>query len=137
MSSSKSISKWLEHSSQLAFAAPQVIGARLMQAALAGTNPSAKDQHEFYTMGAEKVWAFYESWWAMGLEVANKNQRLMMSLFMTPWKSFDPAKLFSPENVQQHMFDVVNKGIEPVRKRAVSNAKRLNKTRTGTRTKTS
>lgn len=129
MLSNKSAHKFLDQSGQLAFAIPQVVTARLTKMALAGTAPSLKDQQELYLMGAEKVWAFYESWWAMSLEMAQKNQRLMEALFVNPWKALNPVKLMTPAKVQKNVLDVMNKGMEPVRKRAVANAKRLSKSK--------
>lgn len=47
--------KLARQSAELAFAAPQVIAHRVSRMWMAGTAPSARDQHEFYTMGAEKI----------------------------------------------------------------------------------
>ena len=127
MSVNKSLSQLTSQTTGLAWAVPQVIAQRLTRMALAGPNPSAKDQHEFYTMGAEKVWAFYESWWAMSLAVAEKNQHMLMSMFMTPWKMTNPSSFLSSEKLQKDALDVMNKGMTPVRKRAVSNARRLSR----------
>jgi hypothetical protein len=54
---------------ELAMTAPQVMSIRLMNMALAGASPSARDHREFHLMGAEKLVTFYESWNAMWLEL--------------------------------------------------------------------
>ena len=113
--------------SELAYAAPQVITHRLTRLALAGANPSARDQREFYRMGAEKVEAFYESWNAMLLQTLQVNQRLLFS-FWFPWAAQSSSQ--SPvEQLEQAATQILTSGLKPVHKRAVSNAKRLNKTR--------
>lgn len=112
--------------SEVANAVPQVIAHRLTRMALAGVNPSAHDQHEFYRMGAEKVEAFYESWNAMLLQSLQINQRLLFSCWF-PWAVNGSSK--SPvEQLEQAATQILTSGIKPVHKRAVSNAKRLNKT---------
>lgn len=111
---------------EVAYAAPQVIAHRLTRMALAGANPSARDQREFYRMGAEKVEAFYESWNAMMLQTLQINQRLFFS-FWFPWAASSSSK--NPvEQLEQAATQILTSGIKPVHKRAVSNAKRLNKT---------
>ncbi|SKA69278.1 hypothetical protein SAMN02745130_00423 [Thiothrix eikelboomii] len=113
--------------SEVAYAAPQVIAHRLTRMALAGANPSAKDQREFYRMGTEKVEAFYESWNAMLLQTLEINQRLWFS-FWFPWAA--PVSSKNPvDQLEQAATQILTSGIKPVHKRAVSNAKRLNKTR--------
>ncbi|HPY39385.1 MAG: polyhydroxyalkanoate granule-associated phasin [Thiolinea sp.] len=112
--------------SEVAYAAPQVIAHRLTRMAFAGANPSARDQREFYQMGAEKVEAFYESWNAMMMQTLQINQRLLFSMWF-PWAAKASSK--SPvEQLEQAATQILTSGIKPVHKRAVSNAKRLNKT---------
>ncbi|HMT94006.1 polyhydroxyalkanoate granule-associated phasin [uncultured Thiothrix sp.] len=112
--------------SEVAYAAPQVIAHRLTRMALAGANPSARDQREFYQMGAEKVEAFYESWNAMMLQSLQINQRLFFS-FWFPWAAQGSSK--NPvEQLEQAATQILTSALKPVHKRAVSNAKRLNKT---------
>lgn len=129
--------KLAQQTADIAFAAPQVITQRLARMALAGPIPTAKDMHEFYTMGAEKVWSAQQSWMAMNLEMARANQQMMMSMMTALWMplsgksgmSGNTAKStpwFSPLEYQRAMLDIMNKGIAPIRKKAVSNARRLN-----------
>ena len=111
-------------SAELALAAPQVITHRMNRLLMAGSNPSARDQHEFYTMGAEKVWAFYESWQAMAYEISRTNMQLMFKL-MNPWEWSRGNGAFSPFAMEDMMMGIMGKGLGPVRKRAVANARRL------------
>ena len=112
-------------SAQLALAVPKVMANRLDIMAQAGLTPNAQQQQEMFTMGAEKVAAFYESWWEMGLEMAKQNQKVMLSLF-TPWTMPRTlAKASDPKKLQHNMLKVLNKGMQPVSRRAVANAKRL------------
>jgi hypothetical protein len=61
----------------------------------------------------------------MGLEMAKQNQKVMLSLF-TPWAMPRTlAKAATPKKLQQNMLKVLNKGMQPVSRRAVANAKRL------------
>lgn len=120
--------KLARQSAELAFAAPQVIAHRVSRMWMAGTAPSARDQHEFYTMGTEKIWAFYEAWQAMTYEMGRNNMYFMMKL-MNPWECCKASGVFHPFIMQDMMLGVMNKGMTPVRKRAVANAKRLAKSK--------
>lgn len=111
---------------EVAYAAPQVIAHRLTRMVFAGVNPSVRDQREFYRMGTEKVEAFYESWNAMMLQTLQINQSIFFSMWF-PWAAQSSSK--SPvEQLEQAATQILTSAIKPVHKRAVSNAKRLNKT---------
>jgi hypothetical protein len=120
-----------KQTSELMFAAPQVVAHRLGRMAVAGPRPSAKDQREFHRMGAEKVVAFGEAWQAMTLQMLKANQQLAASMMRSWW----PA-LTSPGGAKalpltaafawQHAaLDILGQGMRPVHRRAVANAKRL------------
>ncbi|MFC2974167.1 polyhydroxyalkanoate granule-associated phasin [Azotobacter bryophylli] len=111
---------------ELGIAAPQVIVARLARLAMAGANPSARDRHECYLMGAEKAAAFGEAWLAMSMRMLQANQQLMLSL-MFSWNPLlgGNALARSVQAYQSAMLDVLGKGLAPVHKCAVANAKRL------------
>jgi hypothetical protein len=96
---------------ELSLVAPQVIALRSLR---------MHDQREMQRMGTEKVLAFWESMNAMGLQVAKANQeyalfamRQWWSPWMTPWQVANAAS------------NVLEKGLGPVHKRAVANARRL------------
>lgn len=117
---------------ELAMAVPQVVAQRLTQMALAGPNPSAADVREFHLMTSEKMAATVESLTAMGLQMWRAQQELMLS-FWRPWNPMQPG--LSSVRAMQHSAQVMNsatlgvlgEGLEPLRSRAVANAKRLGK----------
>ena len=69
-------------------------------------------------MGAEKVAAFGESWQAMALQMVKVQQQFALSM-LRGWK------LPTASAWQGAALDVLGKGVAPVRRRAVANAKRL------------
>lgn len=115
----------------LAVAAPQVVAYRLARMAAAGPNPSARDRREFTRMVSEKQTAFQQSWSAMGLQSMVASQAMMqawMRMWLTPWSttSWNGSALASQASQWQNaMWGVVGKGLAPVHRAAVSNAKRL------------
>jgi len=101
----------------LGVAAPQVIAHRVARMALAGASPSARDRKEFRRMGTEKIAAASEAWNAMALEAFLANQRLALSFMRSFW--------FPSTQLSNAALDILGKGMAPVRRRAVANAKRL------------
>jgi hypothetical protein len=109
---------------ELACAVPQVVAHRVTRMALAGPTPSPRDRREFQRMGNEKVLAFQQSWVAMLTQAALGQQRLalaMMQAWMWPWGGGGPAASAWLQEGQA----VLHKGLAPVHRRAVANAKRL------------
>jgi hypothetical protein len=116
---------------ELALAVPQVMAHRLMRMALAGQVPSARDRKEFSRMSAEKSEAFAESWTAMALEASKLQQQLTRRY----WQAWGWPLLTKPlpaagaqAQLNQAVLDVLGKGLAPVHRRAVANAKRLRST---------
>ncbi len=112
----------------LAFAVPQVVAHRLTRMALAGTRPSARDRKEFYLMGAEKWAAFSESWAAMAKQLTRENEKMALALvrsFWFPWAAARPSAKSTAEQMSTAAMGIVHKGVAPVHRRAVANAKRL------------
>lgn len=111
---------------ELALAAPEVITHRLMLAAMTGASPSPSDRREFVRMGAEKVFAFNESWHAMTLALIHANVQAF-----SPWRWWgsmhDVLSLASSDHAHRRLLDVLHEGLTPVHRRAVANAKRLRK----------
>jgi hypothetical protein len=114
-------------------AAPQVVAHRLFRMAAAGATPSRADQREFHLMSAEKIAAFSESWQAMALHMCKVNQDLALSLVRT-WPfpaAFAPPGAFpkplsrAVAQLQGPALGILSKGIAPIHRHAVSNAKRL------------
>lgn len=106
----------------LSLAVPQVVAHRVSRMAAAGSTPNARDRQELARMGTEKVAAFYESWAAMGLAAMQAQQRLWTSMMFAPW-----GRLPSNHALTQQALRVVGQGLAPVHRRAVGNAKRLNR----------
>jgi hypothetical protein len=113
---------------ELALAVPQVVVHRMTRMALAGPLPSARDQKEFQLMLDEKKIAFNESWSAMAVQSARAHQALATSF----WLSFlkpplhgvaDHGRVF--DQLQSAALGVWGKGLAPVHRKAVANARRL------------
>jgi hypothetical protein len=115
----RSTRKFAAQAAELAFATPQVVNKRVTQMFFAGPLPSVDDRKEFKLMSDEKVDAFKESW-AVGMTTS----ALKAAWF--PWVAYTPSDLFANQMGSATM-GVLNKGMEPVRKRAVANARRLSR----------
>ena len=118
---------------ELALAVPQVVAHRLLRMAQAGPHLSPRDRKEFARMIAEKNSAFGESWNAMALQ-ALQSQRAFaaaLALAATPTRSTraSPAAHALATQLQRATLAVIGKGLAPVHRRAVANAKRLARTR--------
>ena len=114
---------------QLGFVAPQVIAHRLTRMAMAGLSPTARDRSEFRRMGTEKMAALTESWNAMTMETLRTNQALTAAFWRSlcwPWLNATPSMCSHLHNAA---LDVLAKGIAPVHRRAVANARRLARTK--------
>ena len=114
---------------ELAFAVPQVIAHRVARMMLAGPNPSTTDRREFHLMNSEKLAAFNESWRAMAAQMLIARQEFTLSLLRTlctPWLGGVLPIGQHSKQWQSAALGVVAKGMAPVHKRAVANAKRLN-----------
>lgn len=116
---------------EISFAAPQVVAHRVTRMALAGQAPSARDKREFKLMVAEKKTAFAQSWSAMAMQAARANQQLALSLFTSMWlpAKRKPTAAVLASRLQRAAVGVLNKGVAPVHRKAVANAKRLARTK--------
>ena len=126
---------------ELSLAAPQVVAQRVTRMMTAGPNPSARDQQEFMRMGNEKVVAFYESWMGMWGQAYQSYWQAAASMMAAP-QLLTPStnNPFAPFGVGKAtkrivkqqvnaVTDVLNAGISPVHAKAVSNAKRLSRSK--------
>jgi len=95
-----------------------------------GPHLSARDRKEFARMIAEKNSAFGESWNAMALQ-SQRAFAAALALAATPTRSTraSPAARALTTQLQQATLAVIGKGLAPVHRRAVANAKRLARTR--------
>ena len=92
-----------------------------IEAVEAGATPDARDRREFTRMGAEKVAAFQQSWWQMGVAALAAQQRVALAMM-----SGNPARV--AQALARAGTDVAAQGLAPVSRRATANAKRLRKT---------
>jgi hypothetical protein len=98
---------------------------------LAGQKPSVRDQREFDLMVSEKKAAFSQSWSAMAVQAARANQVLAWSFFKSMWlpSRRKPSAAAVTAQVQRAAISVLSKGVDPVHRKAVANAKRLARTK--------
>jgi hypothetical protein len=121
----------LTQATEMALAVPQVVSHRVARMALAGPLPSARDRAEFHRMGAEKIEAMQESWQAMAAQAMQAQQTLAISLVRSWWAAptmHSTGALHDMATQWQHSaWSVLHEGIAPLHRRAVANARRLNK----------
>jgi hypothetical protein len=116
---------------ELAVAAPFVAAHRLSRLALAGHTPTRRDQREFTLMGAEKVAAFYESWNAMFIQSIRSQQGIAASMwrsFCFPWLNAGSYGMLPKIDLPHNALVMMSKGMAPVHRRVVANARRLGRT---------
>jgi hypothetical protein len=118
-------------SSELATAAHQVVTHRVTRMVMAGPMPSERDRTEFTRMVQEKHDAFSAAWNAMSTQALSANQALALTVWRTlcyPWLGGGAT----PEALatQMHLagLGVLNKGLAPVHRTAMANARRLART---------
>lgn len=118
---------------ELAVAVPQVVAHRVTRMAIAGPTPSARDRKEFERMVAEKKVAFTQAWQAMASEAVLANQALAQSALRTIWTPTNWGKPAVADEFARQMqgatLGVLGKGLAPVHRKAISNAKRLARTK--------
>ena len=113
---------------ELGIAAPQVIAHRLARMAGVGTSPSALDRAEFHRMGIEKIAAVNEAWTAMATQAFLENQKFALTFMQSlwfPWMRPTPTVKSVSRQLNRAAVGILGKGMAPVRRRAVANAKRL------------
>ena len=123
-----------KHMTDLMLAAPQVVMSRVMGMATAGGAPSSRQLAEMQRMGDEKVEAFVESWTAMSMQamtwpwqMASVGWKLATGAMLrpqTPMSVLGDSAQWSTQ-MQSSALDVALKGLAPVRRRAMANARRL------------
>ena len=117
---------------ELGIAAPQVIVHRMARMASAGASPSARDRAEFQRMGVEKIVAAQEAWTAMAAQAFLENQKFALSFMQSlwfPWMRPAPTAKSVSKQLNRAAASVLGKGMAPVRRRAVANAKRLGRSK--------
>jgi len=122
----------LAKSAELAIAAPQVIAHRVTRMAIAGPRLSARDRKEFHLMVAEKMAGLGEAWIAMVLQTIRANQTLAVALFRAFWAPSLRGRASTTAvaaQLQSTALDILAKGLAPVHRKAVANARRLARTK--------
>jgi hypothetical protein len=117
---------------ELAFAMPQVVAHRVMRMAIAGPSLSERDRKEFQRMSAEKTAAFIESWNAMTMQAFRANQALAASFLRSFWSPLlkrRPSASAVATRLHGSALGVLDKGIAPVHRKTLANAKRLSHTK--------
>jgi len=117
---------------ELAVAVPQVVAHRLTRMAIAGPTLSERDRKEFNLMVAEKKTAFAQAWQAMATQSVRANQTLAASFFRSIWSASPrrkPTLGRVAAQLQSAALGVFGKGLAPVHRKAVANAKRLARTK--------
>jgi hypothetical protein len=117
---------------ELAVAVPLVVAHRLSRMALAGSKPTIRDHREFALMSTEKMAAFCESWNAMFSQSLRIQQDIVASMwrsFWFPWLNSRSFSVLPKIDLPHTALRVISKGMAPVHRRAVANAKRLSRTR--------
>ena len=117
---------------ELGVAAPLVIAHRLTRMALAGHTPSVRDRREFTLMSSEKTAAFYESWNAMFIQSIRIQQEITASIWRSLWLYWlntTSSAVLPKVDLTYATLRVLSKGMAPVHRRAVANAKRLSRTK--------
>jgi hypothetical protein len=117
---------------ELAVAVPQVVAHRVTRMALSGSTLSERDRKEFELMVAEKKTAFAEAWQAMAVQTVRANQALATSFLRSLWSPTfwgKPSAARAASQVQSAALGILGKGMAPVHRKAVSNAKRLARTK--------
>jgi hypothetical protein len=117
---------------ELAFSVPQVFAHRLTRMALAGPKPSDRDRKEFQIMVNEKHAAFVQAWSDMAMQAFRANQAFtasMLRFFFTPFSYRKLSAASTAAQVHNAAIGVLGKGLAPIHRRAVSNARRLGKTK--------
>ena len=119
---------------ELGIAAPQVIAHRVARMASAGTSLSARDRAEFQRMGMEKIAAVNEAWTAMAAQAFLENQKFALTFMQSlwfPWMRPTPTAKSVSRQLKRAAVGTLGKGLAPVRRRAVANAKRLGRIKRG------
>jgi hypothetical protein len=95
--------------------------------ALAGARPNARDRREFQLMATEKMAALYESWAAMYAQAFSIQLEATASILRFAW--FPWVRYAPLPGAARSAFAVLGKGMAPIRRRAVANARRLRRTK--------
>ncbi len=123
----------LRQTADLSWAAPIVIAERLVRMGTAGFWPGVSDRREVERMFTEKVSAFQQSclaMWEQSLSLQMQVARMCLApASLVATGRFTGASSRAAVDLSQATARVVSAGLEPVRSKARSNAKRLSRKR--------
>ena len=117
----------------MSWAAPQVVALRTLGMLAGGPLPGARQQRENMRMGTEKVAAYTEAMMAMTAQMLSSNVDLMTYLSRQWWTMWwQPGSSFAlpkalPRRLHGAALRIADKGLAPVHRRAVANARRLSR----------
>jgi len=114
---------------ELGIAAPIVMAHRLTRMAMAGRVPSPRDRKEFDRMVQEKGIAFRDSWNAMAMQAFRAQHAFSVSLLSSFWAPPRPGAKSIAARLHRDALGILDKGLAPVHRKAVANARRLSRTR--------
>jgi hypothetical protein len=129
--SRRSASKLIVKAAELSWAAPQVVAFRTLGMLAGGAFPGARQRRENIRMGTEKIEAYTDAVTAMSAQMVRSNVALMTYLTRQWWTGWmQPGSWFAlPKTLQRQLngaaLSVANKGVSPMHRRAVANARRL------------
>ncbi len=113
---------------ELSASVPEVIAQRMKQLMFSGYQPTPEQYEEFNLMWSEKSDAFMESWQAMVNQASKVNQDIyssMMKTMFTPWWKIETEDIYTPKKLQKATLSIMNKGLDPIYQKTLSNAERL------------
>lgn len=113
----------------LAIAVPIVMAHRLTRMAMAGRVPSPRDRKEFDGMVKEKGVAFRDSWNAMATQAFRAQHAFSVSLLSSFWALRRPTAKSIAAQLHRDTVGILGKGVAPVHRKAVANARRLSRTK--------
>lgn len=117
---------------ELAVAVPQVVAHRATRMALAGPIVSELDKKEFQRMMSEKQAAFARAYWDMGLQMFRLQLQWTSSLYRALSPPFSLSSASRAWGQTQRAWGaVLDKGLAPIHRTAVSNGRRLSKATLG------
>lgn len=118
---------------EMALAVPLVVSHRLARMALAGNRPTTRDLREFERMGSEKWAALTEASIAVALQAWQVQQQLALAALQAwSWPALGrkPRRTAAASRpLREAAADLMRRGLAPVHRRAVANARRLGRTR--------
>ncbi len=136
-SSSRARSRSLVKATELAFAAPQVVALRSLQALASAGKPALRDRREWMRMGTEKADAFTRSltamnaqWMRAGFELPFVLMGPWWKLWLAAWTTV-PGRPIRNRALERHWqrttWRAFDSALAPVHATAIANARRLSR----------